>query len=213
MRSALASQLVRIDVDGAVDPADENDAATETVAELRRQGEAVLVVDRVLVGSVEHRLVMGWCLPRSPTLPTFPTAQPPRPTQLSECLAPKLPIPHRSTHGATVCLEQRDRLSVNACPASAPAPQRAAKSSASRPSRPAASANARPAAKQSPAPYASVGFGGSGAALYGPPAAPSHRAPGGRHDESRIGIESSGLVALGVVFPTRDQRVELHRPV
>ena len=79
-----------IDVDGAVDPADENDAATESVAELRRQGEAVLVVDRVLVGSVEHRLVMGWCLPRGPTLLHFPTAQPPRPTHLSECLAPKM---------------------------------------------------------------------------------------------------------------------------
>ena len=42
---------------------------------------------------------------------------------------------------------------------------------------------------------------------------PATELSGGRHDESRIGIELSGLVALGLVLPARDQRVELHRPL
>ena len=79
-------------VDGTVDPTDEDDVASEAVAELRRQREPVLLVDRVLVGSVEHALGRGSLSPTEPHLtPLFPTPQPLRPTRRSgpslQCLA------------------------------------------------------------------------------------------------------------------------------
>src|SRR5262249_44089494 len=78
---ARVPALAGMDVDRAVDSADENDVPAQTVTELRGQGEAILVVDRVLVGSVEHRRGRGEKSPTAPHLtPLSPTAQPPRPT-------------------------------------------------------------------------------------------------------------------------------------
>src|SRR4029079_18797120 len=129
------------------DAADEHDISAQPVAELRRQREPVLLVDRVLVGSVEHARGRGL----SPTVPHL--------TPLSPTWQPLSPPSYGS---GTTSAWTPD-------PAIAPDPQRAAKSRAASPSRTEPSPNASPAAKQSPAPSASAGFRGSGAALYGPP--------------------------------------------
>ena len=51
---------------------------------------------------------------------------------------------------------------------------------------------------------------GATAGLYGPPGcAQPPSGAGGRDDEARRRIEVAGLVALGVVLPARDERVEL----
>ena len=96
----------------------------------------------------------------------------------------------------------------------APAPQRAAKSSASSPSRPAAERERETGREAVPGPVrvGRLGRERSGlvrAAGLSPAAERARR----RHDEPGLGIELPGLVPLGLVLPARHERVELHRPL
>jgi hypothetical protein len=71
-REARLDQLLpivrRVGLDAGIEPTGEHDAACQRLAEPRRQREAVLVIDRVVVFAEEH-----WS--RCPR-PTAPTAQP-----------------------------------------------------------------------------------------------------------------------------------------
>ena len=70
-------RLPGVDGDVAVDPPREHDALAERVAKAGRQGEAALLVDRVLEGADEHR-AGSW--PIAVVISTVPHFMPPSPT-------------------------------------------------------------------------------------------------------------------------------------
>jgi len=65
--------VLRVDVDAAVEPLGEDDTVGQGIAEANRQGEAALVVDRVVVLADEHAQ-------SSRVAPTFPHSKPLSPT-------------------------------------------------------------------------------------------------------------------------------------